>query len=161
MYPFLNTVSKGRSFEYLRLTSLGVVGALVKVDDPEVIHFLLQTEIIPLCLRIMERGTDLSQTVATFIIQKILMDEEGLKYLCHTAERFFAVSTVLNNMVESQLQKPSTRLLKHIIKCYFRLSENPRAQMALNQNLPTIVIEMLKQNPKLTQNLDESSKKLL
>lgn len=60
LYPFLNTVSKGRSFEYLRLTSLGVIGALVKVDDPEVINFLLQTEIIPLCLRIMERGTELS-----------------------------------------------------------------------------------------------------
>ena len=84
----------------------------------------------------MKRGTDLSQTVATFIIQKILLDEEGLKYPCHTAERFFAVSTVLNNMVEIQLQKPSTRLL-------------------------TIVIEMLKHNPKLTQNLDDSCKKLL
>ena len=33
--------------------------------------------------------------------------------------------------------------------------------MALNQNLPTIVIEMLKNNIKLTQNLDDSSKKLL
>lgn len=126
-FPFLNTVSKGRSFEYLRLTSLGVIGALVKVDDPKVIEFLLKTEIIPLCLRIMERGTDLSQTVATFIIQKILMDEEGLKYLCGKAERFYAVSSVLNFMVESQMQKPSNRLLKHIIKCYFRLSENPRA----------------------------------
>ena len=31
LYPFLNTVSKTRPFEYLRLTSLGVVGALVKV----------------------------------------------------------------------------------------------------------------------------------
>lgn len=161
LYPFLNTVSKGRSFEYLRLTSLGVVGALVKVDDPDVISFLLQTEIIPLCLRIMERGTDLSQTVATFIIQKILLDENGLTYLCMTAERFFAVSTVLNNMVESQLIKPSTRLLKHIIKCYFRLSENPRAQMALNSTMPTIVKEMMNQNSKLTENLDESSKKLL
>ena len=126
-FPFLNTVSKGRSFEYLRLTSLGVIGALVKVDDPKVIEFLLKTEIIPLCLRIMERGTDLSQTVATFIIQKILMDDEGLKYLCGKAERFYAVSSVLNFMVESQMQKPSVRLLKHIIKCYFRLSENPRA----------------------------------
>jgi CCR4-NOT transcription complex subunit 9 len=95
----LNTVSKGRPFEYLRLTSLGVIGALVKMDDPVVITFLLQTEIIPLCLRIMERGTELSQTVATFIIQKILFDEQGLNYLCQTAERFFAVSTVLNNMV--------------------------------------------------------------
>jgi CCR4-NOT transcription complex subunit 9 len=33
LYPFLNTVSKTRPFEYLRLTSLGVIGALVKVDD--------------------------------------------------------------------------------------------------------------------------------
>ena len=86
LYPFLNTVSKTRPFEYLRLTSLGVIGALVKVcaprlvqhgatrsvtlplsphprtpfpprcqvDDADVINFLLSTEIIPLCLRIME-----------------------------------------------------------------------------------------------------------
>ena len=47
LYPFLNTVSKTRPFEYLRLTSLGVIGALVKVDDTDVINFLLSTEIIP------------------------------------------------------------------------------------------------------------------
>lgn len=74
LYPFLNTVSKTRPFEYLRLTSLGVIGALVKVDDTEVINFLLSTEIIPLCLRTMETGSELSKTVATFIVQKILLD---------------------------------------------------------------------------------------
>ena len=73
----------------------------MKVDDSDVINFLLQTEIIPLCLRIMERGTELSKTVATFIVQKILLDENGLNYICQTAERFFAVSTVLNNMVNA------------------------------------------------------------
>ncbi|KAK8776531.1 hypothetical protein V5799_030126 [Amblyomma americanum] len=31
LYPFLHTVSKTRPFEYLRLTSLGVIGALVKL----------------------------------------------------------------------------------------------------------------------------------
>lgn len=31
LYPFLHTSSKTRPFEYLRLTSLGVIGALVKV----------------------------------------------------------------------------------------------------------------------------------
>ncbi len=67
------------------------------------------------------------------------MDEEGLKYLCGKAERFYAVSSVLNFMVESQMQKPSVRLLKHIIKCYFRLSENPRAQLALIRKEPLIV----------------------
>jgi len=36
LYPFLNTISKTRPFEYLRLTSLGVIGALVKMDDSDV-----------------------------------------------------------------------------------------------------------------------------
>lgn len=93
LYPFLNTVTKTKAFEYLRLTSLGVIGALVKVrcffvsailtdqrlqpdnmlhgvgtfrqiDDANVISFLLTTEIIPLCLRIMESGSELSKTVS-------------------------------------------------------------------------------------------------
>lgn len=136
LYPFLNTVSKTRPFEYLRLTSLGVIGALVKVDDSEVINFLLTTEIIPLCLRIMETGSELSRTVATFIVQKILVDETGLNYVCQTAERFFAVSNVLSNMVTALVRDPSVRLLKHIIRCYLRLSENPRARDALRHCLP-------------------------
>ncbi|KAJ1454807.1 hypothetical protein M885DRAFT_521047 [Pelagophyceae sp. CCMP2097] len=136
LYPFLNTVSKNRPFEYLRLTSLGVVGALVKMDDSDVINFLLQTEIIPLCLRIMETGSELSKTVATFIVQKILLDDMGLNYICATAERFYAVSTVLSNMVVSLVEQPSIRLLKHIVRCYLRLSDNLRAREALRQCLP-------------------------
>merc|ERR1712168_1224964 len=50
LYPFLHTVSETGPFEYLRLASLGVIGALVKTDEQEVINFLLTTEIIPLCL---------------------------------------------------------------------------------------------------------------
>ena len=66
LYPFLATQSKQRPFEYLRLTSLGVIGALVKHDDSDVINFLLQTEIIPLALRIMESGSELSKVRAFF-----------------------------------------------------------------------------------------------
>nr|ACF81806.1 unknown [Zea mays] len=107
LYPFLNTTSKTRPFEYLRLTSLGVIGALVKV--------------------------------ATFIVQKILLDDVGLRYICATAERFFAVGSVLANMVVSLADQPSTRLLKHIIRCYLRLSDNPRACAALQSCLPDML----------------------
>lgn len=31
LYPFLNTSNKSKAFENLRVTSLGVIGALVKV----------------------------------------------------------------------------------------------------------------------------------
>ncbi|XP_057809845.1 uncharacterized protein LOC131024356 [Salvia miltiorrhiza] len=139
LYPFLNTTSKSRPFEYLRLTSLGVIGALVKVDDCEVISFLLFTEIIPLCLRTMEMGSELSKTVATFIVQKILLDDMGLDYICTTAERFFAVSRVLTNMVIALAEQPSSRLLKHIIRCYLRLSDNLRACDALRTCLPEML----------------------
>lgn len=35
----------------------------VQTDEQEVINFLLTTEIIPLCLKIMESGSELSKTV--------------------------------------------------------------------------------------------------
>ncbi|KAL1199107.1 hypothetical protein V5N11_014606 [Cardamine amara subsp. amara] len=139
LYAFLNTSSKSRPFEYLRLTSLGVIGALVKVDDAEVIRFLLQTEIVPLCLRTMENGSELSKTVATFIVQKVLLDDVGLEYMCTTAERFFALGRVLGNMVTSLAEGPSPRLLKHIIRCYLRLTDNARACDALGSCLPDLL----------------------
>ncbi|KAK1066649.1 RNA-binding protein, CCR4-NOT complex subunit Rcd1 [Friedmanniomyces endolithicus] len=136
LYPFLNTTSKSRPFEYLRLTSLGVIGALVKNDSSEVIHFLLTTEIIPLCLRIMETGSELSKTVAIFIVQKILLDDMGLQYICQTYERFYAVGTVLSNMVTQLVDQQTVRLLKHVVRCFLRLSDNARAREALRQCLP-------------------------
>ena len=136
LYPFLHTTSRTRPFEYLRLTSLGVIGALVKTDEQMVITFLLTTEIIPLCLRIMESGSELSRTVATFILQKILQDETGLNYICQTYERFSHVAMILGKMVLQLAKEQSARLLKHVIRCYSRLSDNPRAREALRQCLP-------------------------
>eukprot|EP00842_Homolaphlyctis_polyrhiza_P006181 jgi/Hompol1/6564/HPOL_001311-RA len=84
----------------------------------------------------MESGSELSKTIAIFIVQKILLDDMGLSYICQTYERFYAVGTVLSNMVNQLLEQQSTRLLKHVIRCYLRLSENPRAREALRQCLP-------------------------
>ncbi|WAQ94580.1 CNOT9-like protein [Mya arenaria] len=94
------------------------------------------TEIIPLCLRIMESGSELSKTVATFILQKILLDETGLSYICQTYERFSHVAMILGKMVLHLSREPSARLLKHVVRCYLRLSDNPRAREALRQCLP-------------------------
>jgi CCR4-NOT transcription complex subunit 9 len=64
--------------------------------------------------------------VATFIVQKIILDDAGLKYICTTGERFFALANVLAQMLEGLVEQPSARLLKHIIRCYLRLTDNPR-----------------------------------
>ncbi|EGC31400.1 hypothetical protein DICPUDRAFT_156755 [Dictyostelium purpureum] len=136
LYPFLNTSSKNRPFEYLRLTSLGVIGALVKVDDSTIIDFLLSTEIMTLCVRIMETGSELSKTVATFIVQKILLDDMGLNYICSSNERILAFISVLGGMINQLVEIPAPRLLKHVIRCYLRLADHPKSKEALRQYLP-------------------------
>ena len=153
LYPFLNTLNKSKPYEYIRLTALGVIGALVKVDNPDVITYLLNTEIIPLCLRIMERGSELSKTVACFIVQRILLDDSGLKYICEKQERLSAINTVLGFMIKN---KPSPRLVKHIIRSYCRLAENPEGKNLLKNNLPQEMKEV-----EFINSLDESSKKWL
>lgn len=107
----------------------------------------------------METGSELSKTVAIFIVQKILLDDNGLNYICATYERFYAVGTVLSNMVAQLVEQQTARLLKHVVRCFLRysginipfrpthlpsmpnrqlnrLSDNARAREALRQCLP-------------------------
>jgi CCR4-NOT transcription complex subunit 9 len=70
----------------------------------------------------METGSELSKTVAIFIGQ--------------TYERFYAVGTVLSNMVNQLVEQQTVRLLKHVVRCFLRLSDNARAREALRQCLP-------------------------
>ena len=74
----------------------------------------------------METGSELSKTVAIFIVQKILLDDLGLQYICQTYERFYAVGAVLGNMVTTLVETQAVRLLKHVVRCYLRMSDNPR-----------------------------------
>jgi len=129
-----------RPFEYLRLTALGVLGAMVKVEEVEVVDFLVKSDdLLLLCLDIMQTGSELSRSLAVFILHKILHDDKGLAYICATANRFYQVSSALGKMVESlqwQQTDGSSRLLKHVVKCYTRLVENARAKEGLRQCLP-------------------------
>jgi len=67
-----------------------------------------------------ETGSELSKTVAIFIVQKILLDDMGLNYICQTYERFYAVGTVLSNMVVQLQESQTVRLLKHVVRCFLR-----------------------------------------
>lgn len=99
----------------------------------------------------METGFELTKTLSTFILQKILMDDNGLNYICQTYDRFSHVALILvwyfycekvNNkikllifqgkMVLALEREPSTRLLRHVVGCYVRLSENSRYKCTIN-----------------------------
>ncbi|EGG14957.1 cell differentiation family [Cavenderia fasciculata] len=137
IYPFLKTVAKTKPFEYLRFSSLSVISSIIKVEIKDVLKFLLESDISVPCLKIMEFGSELSKTVSTFIIQKLLNEDEGLNYFSNTPIRLKTIFCSLNAMVEAMLpDKMSSRLLKHIIRCYLRLSDNSRAREMLSSQLP-------------------------
>lgn len=52
----------------------------------------------------MEAGSELSKTVATFILQKILLDDSGLSYICQTYDRFSHVAIILVSLRPCGLQ---------------------------------------------------------
>jgi CCR4-NOT transcription complex subunit 9 len=78
--------------------------------------------------------------VATFIVQKIMLDDTGLMYVCTTRECFLAVSNVLAQMLDALVEQPSPRLLKHIIRCYLRLTDNPRFMLVLCANFDSVTL---------------------
>ncbi|RCV09465.1 hypothetical protein SETIT_2G031100v2 [Setaria italica] len=119
LYPFLNTTSNAKSFD-----------ALFKVeDDTEVVNFLVTSQVMPLFLRIMVMGTELQGIVSTSIVEKIMLDDFGLQYICGTADSFFQISIALGTMVFALVGQPSSRLLKHVVRCYLRLTDHPRSPL--------------------------------
>jgi len=56
LYPFVNTSQKTKPFENLRVASLGIIAALVKVDDSLAVNFLISSDMIPQCLKMMSKG---------------------------------------------------------------------------------------------------------
>ncbi len=93
---------------------------LVKNDSSEVINFLLTTEII---LSACESWRRVQRQVRRWpsSLSKILLDN-GLNYICATYERFYAVGTVLADMVAQLVESQTARLLKHVVRCFLRLS---------------------------------------
>ena len=57
----------------------------------------------------------------------------GLKYICEKQERLSVINIVLGFKIKN---RPSSRLINYIIRCYCILSENPEGKYLLKNNLP-------------------------
>ena len=58
------------------------------------------------------------------------------RYSTPDISRFSHVALILGKMVHGLAKQQSQRLLKHVVRCYLRLSDNSRAREALRQCLP-------------------------
>ena len=150
LYPFLKCSNKTKSYEIIRVSALGVIAALVKFDDSDTINFLIKTGIIPVILRIMEKGTELIRAVTSFIVQRIIVDINGLKYICEIKQRLYAIIYVLETILQNNI---SLRIVKNILKIYLRLIENKEAKKVVKSELPQKIRDI-----NFIQSLDESSK---
>jgi len=153
LYPFLNNTNKTKHYEYLKLTSLNVIGTLVKSNDPKIISFLINTQITPLLLKIMEKGSELSRTMACCIVYKVVQDDYGIKYICEKKERYNGIIQFMRVMMKNKF---SQRLIKYILKTFLRLSDNKDARYILKNE----VLKDIK-NESFVRCLDDSSKNLL
>eukprot|EP00438_Fugacium_kawagutii_P028467 Skav218394 [mRNA] locus=scaffold790:200226:201014:+ [translate_table: standard] len=114
LFPFLNSTRQDRPSHYLRLAALAVINDLLKDGDENILQCLLSTETLPLCLRIMEYGDRQERIWAILILHKFLESSYGLNYVCHTAERFYAVATALAKMIQVQARRGQSSFLVHI-----------------------------------------------
>jgi CCR4-NOT transcription complex subunit 9 len=150
LYPFLKCPNKSKLYEIIKVTSLGVIAALVKIDDSDVINYLIKSEIIPVILKIMQKGTcDIMGQITSFIIQRIINDINGLKYICEMRERLMAIKYVLEVMLQN---KNNNKMIKNILRIYLGLIENKEAKTLLKRSLP----EKLRDS-NFIRNLDNSS----
>ncbi|KAL1817590.1 hypothetical protein DCAR_0522050 [Daucus carota subsp. sativus] len=169
LYPFLMTEERGRPFQYLRLMSLGVIGGLLKeIDDPiakDSVHHLLQSGFFPMCLRSIEFGNDLSQSTASWIISRLLIQKQGLQYCYEPTTRMCAIMRVFKDAIEKMHDKPSATVLKNIIQCYLIVSETSRGCLLIKSFIPSILmsapyINALRAHPASIKNLLEIFQRL-
>ncbi|CAH9115777.1 unnamed protein product [Cuscuta epithymum] len=126
-----------------------------------IVHFLLKSEFFPMCLRCMELGDELTQTVSAWVILKIVMEDEGLKYCTAYGARFFQLVRVLAQAVDRLPERqPCLRLLRLLIRCYLRLCEAPRAMYAFKNSIPARMtqekfINFLRDDPQCARMLQQ------
>ena len=141
LFPFLHQNSSSREAEYFKLTSLGIIGSLVKTEQPEIVEYLLQADFVPLCLRILKFSQEISRTVAAFIIQKILSDQGGKDFIVKNKERVITVLKVLNRVVTDLSRDFSPRLSKHVTGSYNILLDCPEIQKIIASLLTDDIIK--------------------
>ena len=175
--PFLNTRNKTPPFEYLRLSSLGVLKALVHKNDVKGVKFLVgmhanYLDIISLRLRIMTIGGMLSKRLATYVLMKIILSNVGLTYICAKSNEKFndanpkVIANILHLMLVEHATKPfDPQLLNFILRCYVGLCNDMKTREALRlwhpNLLQKLIFEVHRRGDVNTQNMLEGVRKFV
>ena len=152
LYPFLKTTSTEKNNEYIKLLTITVISNLIISWDPEIISFFINTEIIPILLKIIDKGPLLSKIPACMMIYLIVKTDEGLKYICEEKMRYSGIVIFMRQMLKN---KHNQTIINQTLKTFFNLAENNEARIILKN----IVLKEIKEK-NFTRHLKDSSKTL-
>ncbi|KAI5184740.1 CCR4-NOT transcription complex subunit 9 [Nematocida homosporus] len=154
LYPILNLSSRADNIETIKTLSLTFISILLdeKEDNCKPIEFFKNTELVPLCLRNMELGSEKTKLAASQVFYSIISTRKGLEYTCQTYDRFMATSMILNSVLTQMETLQSPELLEIVIKTYTKLCGMPNAKIVFSKNRPQMLYaehirEMVRSNP--------------
>ncbi|EPR79231.1 Cell differentiation protein Rcd1 [Spraguea lophii 42_110] len=140
--PFLNSRKFTRELESSRLAALGVIGTLVKDGDVDIINYLKDTDIVPLTLKTMDSGSEISKAISGYIFLKILQTRDGLESLTARFEKFMLICDVINSMITNAIKKSSKRILTPALQCLRKILDIKQVKRALKSEIPPFLKDL-------------------
>ena len=146
LFPFLKIADRTQLYECLRLSGLGVIGALSR--HPKAVVPLMKTEIVSICTNVMRNSPNLSKQIALFIVQKLLRDPNGRVQICGDSGMLGEVLSALNEVMVmaynslgdpardssgSSHQDQSIQLLGRIFDCFVSIADDQDGLIGLKK----------------------------
>ncbi|XP_039154733.1 cell differentiation protein rcd1-like [Eucalyptus grandis] len=136
LYAILKTTHRDEPHDRLKLRSLEVINKLLEEGDEETVLALAEARMVLYCLRAILASPISAKEVAALVLQRILMNESGMKCCCRPICQFIMIARALTFTVEERSIVLSRQLLRRIAACFLCLSKHPRALEVLHDCLP-------------------------
>ncbi|XP_020798497.1 cell differentiation protein RCD1 homolog [Drosophila serrata] len=136
LMPMLKLTPQTRAVEHVRLSVLGVICGLLKSDQKEVVIYFLGTELMPHVLHNLEFGSSMSKVLCAFALFRILENEVGLSFVGNTMARKMHLVHTLARVVYQLTLEVEPRVLKHVVRAYFRLADHPQCIELILKHFP-------------------------
>jgi len=111
LLPLLTNTSQVKPLQYLRLSTLGFVGVLLRFQDDTIMTELIGCNLFPLCVNILKKDSMLAKTVAIRIIERLIYHQVGYAELYENKELFDHILDGINHFASSICSSLSTHLM--------------------------------------------------
>lgn len=145
LYPFLT-----RKKSKLQISILYLIQRSTQQHDSQFAEFIVKSELIPILLKTLKKGSDISKKIICSIIMNILEIEVLFNYI---SELDYRLSAIILYLVSLLKDKSSSKFEPIIFKIFLKLSEIEKAKILIKKELPEKIYE---ENYK--KNLDEKNR---